>query len=324
MKVLSAETNLGSATNVGKSPLVRIYNSDSSTLTVTRKNSGGVTIGSYKLPADKVIYCQKNYTDTLEGSANLKATAIGYSEMLDIVSFSGGGGWTGVTDSLFGRYDFNDSECYSGSGSIITDLSGNSRNGSINTDHSYPQYDSSTFTSTSGGNVFEFAGNQSEISFGTNFPPSSAADVSIFFWIRFKTLSGFNVFAYKQASSGWDMAFMAKANGSDYRFTVENDDYNMHDTNLAINTWYHMGMTLDGPNGDMKLYVSDSSFESAPVTHGGEGRGTFDSSKPFYLGEERVFAGTPCYIAQMQVYNKVLTAAEVEQNYDADKSTFGY
>ena len=53
----------------------------------------------------------------------------------------------------------------------------------------------------------------------------------------------------------------------------------MHDTNLAINTWYHMGMTLDGPNGDMKLYVSDSSFESAPVTHGGEGRGTFDSSK---------------------------------------------
>ena len=40
MKVLSAETNLSSATNVGNASVVRIFNSDSSAATVTRKDSG--------------------------------------------------------------------------------------------------------------------------------------------------------------------------------------------------------------------------------------------------------------------------------------------
>ena len=37
MKILSAETNLSSATNVGSASVVRIFNSDSSTATVTKK-----------------------------------------------------------------------------------------------------------------------------------------------------------------------------------------------------------------------------------------------------------------------------------------------
>ena len=36
MKVLSAETGLGSATNLNRAPLVRIYNSDSSAVNLTR------------------------------------------------------------------------------------------------------------------------------------------------------------------------------------------------------------------------------------------------------------------------------------------------
>ena len=329
MKVLSAEENLGSATNVSKAPVVRIYNSDSSNATVTRKSfPAGVTLGSYNLPADKVIYCQKAYTDTLEGGAALKATAIGYSEMLDIVSFGAGGGaggWGGVTDSLLARYDFNDAECYSGSGNAINDLSGNNNNGTKNTDHSDPSY-SSTYAGSDIGNTFLFAQKETEISFGGSFPPSSAADLSMFTWFRPTSLGTYNVIFSKQSSSGWDFALMMKSDGGNHRLSFESaSDVDSHGTNLSINTWYYLGFTVDGPSGDLKLYVSQSSFDSSPSTHSNEGRGTFSSAKPFYVGEERGFnAGAAGHMSQLQIYNKVLSATEVEQNYDADKARYGY
>ena len=104
MKVLSAETGLGSATNLNRAPLVRIYNSDSSAVTLTRKASDGTVIGTYSVPADKVIYCQKSFTDTLEGGATLKAAAIGYTEMLDIVTLASGAGGV-ITDNLMFHLD---------------------------------------------------------------------------------------------------------------------------------------------------------------------------------------------------------------------------
>ena len=38
MKILSAETNLGSATNVSNAPVVRLFNSGASNILVTRKD----------------------------------------------------------------------------------------------------------------------------------------------------------------------------------------------------------------------------------------------------------------------------------------------
>ena len=82
MKVLSAEENLGSATNVGKAAVVRVYNSDSSIATVTRKNAGGDTIGSFSAVNGEVVYVEKDSTDTLtaSGSGNLQlVTKIAYA-----------------------------------------------------------------------------------------------------------------------------------------------------------------------------------------------------------------------------------------------------
>ena len=64
MKLLSAEVDLGSAKNISKAPLVRVYNSDSSAVELTRKSSVGVILGKYTIPAGKVIYSEKAYTDT--------------------------------------------------------------------------------------------------------------------------------------------------------------------------------------------------------------------------------------------------------------------
>ncbi len=48
MKVLAAETNLGSATNISNAPVVRLFNSGTDNILVTRKDYNAVVVGSLK------------------------------------------------------------------------------------------------------------------------------------------------------------------------------------------------------------------------------------------------------------------------------------
>tara|TARA_Y100000748_G_scaffold15570_1_gene12185 strand:- start:43 stop:2001 length:1959 start_codon:yes stop_codon:yes gene_type:complete len=86
MKILKPETTLASATHVYKSSVVRLFNSGSSNILVTRKNESGSTIGSFMVPAGEVVYCEKDYTDTLEGGADVKVTKTAFSPMMSFVS----------------------------------------------------------------------------------------------------------------------------------------------------------------------------------------------------------------------------------------------
>ena len=85
MKILKPETTLASATHVYKASVVRLFNSGDSNILVTRKNESGSTIGSFMVPAGEVVYCEKDYTDTLEGSVNLKVTQVAFSPMMSFV-----------------------------------------------------------------------------------------------------------------------------------------------------------------------------------------------------------------------------------------------
>ena len=90
MKILSAETNLGSATNVSNASVVRLFNSGDSNILVTRKDYTTAVMGSFMVLSGDVVYCEKYFTDTLEGSADVKATKIGYSSMMSFASSGGG------------------------------------------------------------------------------------------------------------------------------------------------------------------------------------------------------------------------------------------
>ena len=85
MKILSAETNLGSATNVSNASVVRLFNSGDSNILVTRKDYAGTVVGSFMVPAGQVIYAEKYFTDTLEASADVKASKTAYSSMMSFV-----------------------------------------------------------------------------------------------------------------------------------------------------------------------------------------------------------------------------------------------
>ena len=85
MKILSSEINLDSPTVVIFATVVRIYNGDSDNILVTRKATGGSVIGTFLVPAGKVVYCEKDSTDTLEANANVKASKTAYSSMMSFV-----------------------------------------------------------------------------------------------------------------------------------------------------------------------------------------------------------------------------------------------
>ena len=82
IKLLAAEAELSSASNVGNATLVRLYNGHSAALVVTRKNSGGTTIGSMTVLNGAVEVFEKVATDTLSVASNgssVKVTSIAFT-----------------------------------------------------------------------------------------------------------------------------------------------------------------------------------------------------------------------------------------------------
>ena len=79
VKVLAAETDLTSATNVSLATVVRLVNDQGSTDVVTRKTSTGTTIGSFTLTANSVTFVEKDATDTLEGGGSILAAKVSYN-----------------------------------------------------------------------------------------------------------------------------------------------------------------------------------------------------------------------------------------------------
>ena len=85
MKILSTEINLGSASNVSNASVVRLFNSGTDNILVTRKDYAGTVVGSFMVPAGQVVYGEKYFTDTLEASADVKASKTAYSSMMSFV-----------------------------------------------------------------------------------------------------------------------------------------------------------------------------------------------------------------------------------------------
>ena len=77
VKLLSSETTLTSATTVDSATVVRVLNTGSAAV-VTRKDSGGTTLGTATLNANEVVYLVKDATDTLEGGAAFKAVKVAH------------------------------------------------------------------------------------------------------------------------------------------------------------------------------------------------------------------------------------------------------
>ena len=70
LKVLAAEGNLSSASNVGTATVVRLFNNHSAAILITRKTAAGATVGSCTVNTKETILLSKDPTDTLTAASN--------------------------------------------------------------------------------------------------------------------------------------------------------------------------------------------------------------------------------------------------------------
>ena len=341
MKVLSAETGLGSAKNLNRAPLVRIYNSDSSAVTLTRKASDGTVIGTYSVPADKVIYCQKSFTDTLEGGANLKATAIGYTEMLDIITIAGGAGGV-ITDNLMFHLDAGNAESYGDQTTLWKDLTSNNND--------FQKQGAPTHDPDTNGGIFTFDGTDDAF-FSTHNSTQVLQDKNFTFeiWVKVISLGGENWTKFlskdrsiaswtgsnsqSQVAMGWNGTYkpygtaLQRQSGTTYATETVADD-----ANFPTGVWKHMVVTADfntSISDGLKLYMNNVLEDTGNISDFSGAQGEMNMTGDFTIGNMKQASNWSSKYANVivsivRVYvDKALTASEVAQHWNHEKERHG-
>lgn len=76
VKLNGSEIALSSANTLASATLVRVYNNAGQEVLLTRKDSGGTTLGTCTLANNFVEYFIKSPTDTLEANAAVRACSV--------------------------------------------------------------------------------------------------------------------------------------------------------------------------------------------------------------------------------------------------------
>lgn len=231
-----------------------------------------------------------------------------------------------VTDGLVCCLDAANRKSYAGTGTTWYDLSGRNNDAvAIN----MPDY------RTDYNGVLDFNGTNDGLRITSSDWAQSNTSLSVFAWI------------YKQGEAEVNNQYSAIVNNSNdstntYGFSffvrpalsygsvlsgwttaINNGAGSVFDTNYVIqnNTWYLVGMTVaSGSTSTIKYYSNGSLISSHPVS--GQ---RFNNVNKTSIGQyaERNQYEFNGYIPQVQIYNRVLSANEVQQNYNALKGRFG-
>lgn len=238
------------------------------------------------------------------------------------------GYWTSYVDNtgLIVNWDIQNTASYSGTGSTITDLEGNS-NGTI----------TGTMTYFAGSPKYlEVQGGVSEYIYTTNLnpllnPPNSGTAQSIFLWI-YPTSNGI---IYSEQGSltpdgGWFDAQIQRNTAGNFLFAVWPYSLNTplitSPSTYALNNWYNVGWTYNGSS--FKAYVNGSEVGSTttsrqtPYNNGGGLPMYFNLGYPTATDIGNTSACT-YRLGSVKIYNQEISSALVTSNFNSSKSTYG-
>lgn len=217
-----------------------------------------------------------------------------------------------VTDGLVLALDAANHKSYPGSGTSWYDLSSNKNTYTLN--------NGPTFNSDNGGSiVFDGADD-----YATSSAPLSAGASTYSIEAYWKAHSLKTQVIWEQNSStlitGKRVCMILLSNGNG-GFNGQSADFHSS-VPYSINTWYHWIITVDTNLGSnqIKIYVDGNFYvqgNPSSTLNAGADEATVGHKVPT---DSEEFDGN---IALVRVYNKVLSASEVQQNYNATKSRFG-
>ena len=225
-----------------------------------------------------------------------------------------------VTDGLVLCIDAANPKSYPGSGTLWTDLSGNGNNGTLN--------DGASFDTTIEASIL-FDGDNDGVSLGKSFF-ATPNEFSVIIWFKPKGIK-----------SGAQMLMHEGAGGDGFG---GNNEFHIHyQNNGTINAWMTGGISFGSSSGlvptnkfSQVTYVVSglSGIATANLylnsSNVGSGSGTITRT-----GYENTLIGRPSSltfptpprsyegnIAQVSIYNRALTAQEIQQNFEATRSRF--
>jgi hypothetical protein len=220
--------------------------------------------------------------------------------------------------SLVLELDASDRNSYPGSGTVWTDLSGNNNNGSF--------VNGPTFSSANGGSIV-FDGNTSSAYITTPSTLILSNTISFNFWVSSIGQTAYNQTILGKDTNGANPHLLIRRGGSSDNliwnyyngsatFTTTFNSFFTGFNNLFIN----LQITADYISGVVSVYRNGVLFGTSTQTMLYP-----NTSAILTLGNWLANIALPLNgkIAISQIYNKILSANEVQQNYNALKSRFG-
>lgn len=218
-----------------------------------------------------------------------------------------------VTNGLVLAFDAMDRLSYPGSGTTWRDLSGNGRNAvkAGTQSPTYPMYSDAGYFNFNGGVVAE------------NY---SRFDVS-----NIPSFSQLSVFAWYRTNNTTDSKTILRMDNSDFELSVNqetsvfvaagtnwNDVYvSATKSNATNGNWHQVGLTFDSQ-------TLISYFDSTQIGTTVRGSSTTTAAGTLRIGTRNDFYAQHFIgdIAQIMLYNRVLTPTEIQQNFNLFKSRF--
>jgi len=220
-----------------------------------------------------------------------------------------------VTDGLVLALDAGNTKSYPGSGTSWTDLSGNGNNGTLT--------NGPTYSSANGGSIV-FDGVDDYATGNTNIT-LGITNVSINCWVNISTTSKKGAFLKvgSGGTSGYALGVgnnTMDSNGNEILALFTQRTW--VETNASYGTgWKYVTLVLNASSAP-SIYVDSTLINSYSGL-------TPNPPDSFYyvgrnIGDEpsgvRAFNGN---IAQVSIYNKALSASEIQQNFNALRGRFG-
>jgi hypothetical protein len=218
------------------------------------------------------------------------------------------GGPDMIQEGLLISLDASDRNSYVSGSTAWRDLSGNNRTFTI--------VNSATF----GGNYIELPGSGSRIQLVENFD-WSAIPFTLSSWINMTDQTYPSVYDLIQAGNGHLSLNAASTPNLDIRITAGGGVSVVSGGTILLNQWYNLVATREGNN--YKLYINGSlvgTGTSSVLVYDANMKGVNIGYSPDVDAATRTMNGK---IGNAQIYNRDLSATEVQQNYNALKSRFG-
>ena len=217
-----------------------------------------------------------------------------------------------VQSGLVLNLDAGVSSSYPGSGTTWTDLSGNGNTGTLT--------NGPTYSSANGGSLV-FDGVDDYGNFSSRILTNVVTEISCFMWIYPKSDGVvLAILGQSEINSSYHHSAIEVGSSGELRMSLwHNSLTNRINSTLSLNTWNNVGFTYAGTT--LTGYLNSSNV----------GTTTFTWSKPsdIYFGImsfDGTNMGTSAYgdgnVSNIEVYNRALTAAEIQQNFNATRSRY--